>query len=132
MFTIVSLTVGMMNTFGNLGISQAVTFHTAKKTFTLSQMWTFIFIFSLIWGLIVGLIGLVIVFMLPADVLKLDRMGNIFLIIGALTLFAQFSGMFFRSFILGNEAYRLFNQSDIIRNLVTFLGSLDSPPIYTG
>ena len=124
MFTIVSLAVGMMNTFGNFGISQAVTFHTAKKTFTLSQMWTFIFVFSMIWGLVVGLVGLVIVYMLPAGVLKLDRLGNIFLIIGALALFSQFLGMFLRSFLLGNESYKLFNQSDILRNLLSFLGSL--------
>jgi O-antigen/teichoic acid export membrane protein len=121
MYVIVTLATGTILRFGGLGLSAAIAYHVAKKTFAREQVWTFVVVFSVGWGLILGLVGIVVFALLPGEVLKLDSVGKLFLYVGALSLFSNLAVVYLRYYILGNQQFGLFNRMDILRNVLSFV-----------
>ena len=121
MYVIVTLATGTILRFGGLGLSSAIAYHVAKKTFAREQVWTFVIVFSVLWGLILGLVGAVIFALLPGEALKLDSVGTVFLYAGALSLFSNLAVVYLRYYILGGQQFGLFNRMDILRNALGFV-----------
>jgi len=107
-----------MYSFGNLGIVQAMAYHAAKRIYPRERLWTFGVFFALVWGPILGLIGLLVIFLLPQQILHLDNLGKIFITLAALTISTQLISGYLRYYLLGYQEFRLFNISDILKNLL--------------
>lgn len=119
-FVVVNVTVAMIVQFGNLGVAQAVAYHAAKETFALEHLWAFVVFFGLMWGLVLGAVGLLVVSFLPLQVLRLDGLGWLFLTLGALTLFSELTVSYLRYYVLGTQRFALFNGLDLLRNGLAF------------
>jgi len=113
-YAIVNLTVSLIYVFGYLGLNNSISYYRAKRTFEDPQLWSFAVFFGVVWGIILGILGVFIVNFLLSDILALNSAGTFFLSVGLALIFAQLINSYLRFYVLGKKEFRLFNTLDLM------------------
>jgi len=117
-FVIITLTAGIMVTFGNLGLGQALLYSRAKKNYTSNELWTFSLLFALGWGCLLAVAaGGVLWFGAPV-ILKIKM--NSLLVMGICAIPALLWIEFNRTYLMGGHQFHLYNLVDGVRAVSWF------------
>ena len=119
MFVIITLTAGVMVTFGNLGLGQALLYSRAKKRYTNEELWTFSLIFALGWGVILSGLAVVLLWFFAPIVLKMQM--NVMLVMGICTVPVMLWIEFNRNYLMGGHQFKLYNIVDGVRAFSWFI-----------
>lgn len=117
-FVIITLTAGIMVTFGNFGLGQALLYSRAKKKYTNQELWTFSLIFAVAWGITLSGIAIIILWLVAPTLLKI-KMDSL-LAMGICAVPAMLWIEFNRTYLMGGHQFKLYNLVDAIRALSWF------------
>lgn len=117
-FVIITLTAGIMVTFGNFGLGQALLYSRAKKKYTNQELWTFSLIFAVAWGITLSGIAIIILWFVAPTLLKI-KMDSL-LAMGICAVPAMLWIEFNRTYLMGGHQFKLYNLVDAIRALSWF------------
>ena len=117
-FVIITLAAGIMVTFGNLGLGQALLYYRAKKGYTNEELWTFSLVFALIWGGLLSAVALGVLWYEAPLFLKIKM--NSLLVMGIGTVPVLLWIEFNRTYLMGGHQFHLYNVVDGVRALTWF------------
>ena len=110
MFVIITLTAGVMVTFGNFGLGQALLYSRAKKRYTNEELWTFSLIFALGWGMILSGVAAALLWFFAPVILKMQM--NAMLMMGICAVPVLLWIEFNRTYLMGGHQFKLYNIVD--------------------
>ncbi len=117
-FVIITLTAGIMVTFGNLGLGQALLYFRAKKNYTNRELWTFSLFFALVWGGVLTGLALAVLWVWAPLLLKIKL--DTLLIMGVGTVPVLLWIEFNRTYLMGGHQFHLYNVVDGVRGISWF------------
>jgi len=117
-FVIITLTAGVMVTFGNLGLGQALLYSRAKKNYTNEELWTFSLIFALVWGVFLACVAVAVLWFAAPIILKINMSS--LLVMGICAVPALLWIGVNRPYIMGGHQFHLYNLVDGVRALMWF------------
>jgi len=117
-FVIITLSAGIMVTFGNLGLGQALLYSRAKKNYTNEELWTFSFLFALGWGCVLAGVAVGVLWYGAPVILKIKM--NSLLVMGICAIPALLWIEFNRTYLMGGHQFHMYNLVSGIRAVSWF------------